>query len=216
MRLLDKLERPFGWISIGHLPVYVVSAQGLLYLWTLIHPGQEAWLAMDPQAVLAGEWWRLLTFLFLIPFENPLFVLLFLYFQYVCGETLENEWGSFRFTFFYLVGAMGCMVAAFIGGYGLSGAFYLNDTVFLAFAALYPDLQILLLGLIPIRVKWLAWFTWILIALGFKAAPTWGLRLAILISLSNYFLFFSASHVRSLVGFVRRMNHKRRYRDWNE
>jgi hypothetical protein len=111
---------------------------------------------------------------------------------------------------------MGCMVAAFIGGYGLSGAFYLNDTVFLAFAALYPDLQILLLGLIPIRVKWLAWFTWILIALGFKAAPTWGLRLAILISLSNYFLFFSASHVRSLVGFVRRMNHKRRYRDWNE
>jgi hypothetical protein len=215
MNLLDKLERSLGWLAIGNLPVYVVSAQAILYIWSMIYPGQEALLTMEPALVANGEWWRVITFLFLVPFQHPLWTFLFLYFQFLCGQTLEREWGSFRLTIFYLTGAAGCIAAAFVAGYDLSAAFYLNETIFLAFAALYPDFQILLFFVLPIRIKWIAWFTWIRIIIGIAGAP-WILKLAILISLSNYFLFFSRSHVEALVGYFRRVAHRRRYKDWNE
>jgi len=55
-----------------------------------------------------------LTFLFLVPFKNPIFVFLYLYFQYLCGVALEDEWGSFKFTLFYLTGVLTTIAAAFL------------------------------------------------------------------------------------------------------
>jgi hypothetical protein len=213
MNVLNRLERSLGWIAVGNLPVYVVSAQAILYIWNMVNPGQEALLTMEPARVMAGEWWRVLTFLFLVPFQHPLWTLLFLYFQFLCGQALENEWGSFRLTLFYLVGAIGCIVAAFIAGFDLEAAFYLNETIFLAFAALYPEFQILLFFVLPVKIKWIAWFTWARILLGIFGAP-WILKLAILISLSNYFLFFSKDHAQALTSWVRLKWHRRRYKDF--
>jgi hypothetical protein len=214
MTFLNKLERHFGWIAIGNLPLYVVSAQAILYLWAMVNPGQEALLTMEPNLVRAGEYWRVFTFLFLVPFSHPLWAALYLYFQFICGQALENEWGSFRLTVFYLTGAIGCIAAAFIAGYDLQAAFYLNETVFLAFAALYPDFQILLFFILPIRIKWIAWISWARIAYGIFGAP-WLLKLAILVSLSNYILFFSAGHARWVVDFVQRKVRRHKYRDFN-
>jgi len=215
MNFLNKLERNAGWLAIGNLPVYVVAAQAILYIWGMLNPGSEALLTMEPHLVRAGEYWRIFTFLFLVPFQHPLWTALFLYFQFICGQALENEWGSFRLTIFYLTGAVGCIAAAFIAGYDLSAAFYLNETIFLAFAALYPDFQILLFFVIPIRIKWIAWFTWARIALGIFGAPGL-LKVAILVSLSNYFLFFAGPHYRSVRERIERWNHRRRYRGFNE
>ncbi|MBV9080962.1 MAG: rhomboid family intramembrane serine protease [Elusimicrobia bacterium] len=209
---LNRLERSLGWLAIGNLPVYVVTAQAILYVWTLVNPGNEHLLVMQPDLVLHGEVWRLLTFLFLIPFQSILWAFFYLYFQYVCGVTLEQEWGSFRFTLFYLVGALGCIAGAFIAGQDLTSAFYLNETVFLAFAALYPDYEILLFLILPIRIKWLAWLTWAQILFGFVMSP-WLFRLAILVSLSNYFLFFSESHYQSLSAAWQRRQNRRRHKD---
>lgn len=130
----------------------------------------------------------------------------------MCGQALENEWGSFRLTLFYVVGALGCIAGAFVAGYDLNAAFYLNETIFLAFAALYPEFQILLFFILPVKIKWLAWFTWGRIILGIIGAP-WILKLAILISLSNYFIFFSKSDVASIAGWVRLRMHRRRFKD---
>lgn len=215
MNLLTKLERHVGWLAIGNLPVYVVSAQAILYLWIMMNPGQEGLLTMEPAAVLAGDWWRILTFLFLVPFQHPLWTALFLYFQFLCGQSLESEWGSFRLTMFYVTGAIGCIVAAFIAGYDLSAAFYLNETIFLAFAALYPEFSILLFFVIPVKIKWLAWFTWARIIFGIIGAPGI-LKVAILISLSNYFLFFSKSHIDALRATIRRINYRRQTKDGSE
>lgn len=213
MNLLNKLERPLGWMAVGNLPIYVVAAQAILYLWGLAYPGQEHLLTMEPSRVMAGEWWRVLTFLFLVPFQNVLFTALYLYFQFVCGQALENEWGSFRLTMYYLLGAAGCIVGAFVAGTDLQSAFYLNETIFLAFAALYPDFRILLFFIIPVKIKWIAWFAWARILLVIFYAP-WIFKLAVLISLSNYFFFFSKTHVESVTAWVRLRAHRRRFKDF--
>lgn len=215
MNLINRLERSFGWMAIGHLPIYVVTAQALLYVWIMLNPGAEHLLMLDPWAVRNGEVWRLLTFLFLIPFQNVIFTFFFLYFQYLCGVALEEEWGSFPFTIFYGVGALSAIAASFLVGGNTQGAFYLNETIFLAFAAIHPNFTLLLFFILPIKVKWIAWFTWGRILLGVYAAPLlW--KIAIFISLSNYVLFFSGHHVTTLIEFVRRVRHRQKYKDFNQ
>ncbi len=215
MELINKLERRLGWLAIGGLPVYVVAAQAILFLWSYLNPGADAYLIMDPvRVVQANEWWRILTFLFLLPAQGPIWALFSLYFQYVCGQALEREWGSFRLTLYYLMGALGCIAAAFIVGRDLSAAFFLNETIFLGFASLYPDFQVLLFFIIPVRVKWIAWFVWARIALTFFAAPG-RYKVGILVSLLNYFVFFGPDHVRWVIETYRRIQHRRRYRGYD-
>ncbi len=212
MNFLNRLERGLGWITIGQLPIYIVTAQALLYIWTMLNPEAGHMLVLDPAAVRNGEYWRLLTFLFLIPFQNVIFTFFFLYFQYLCGVALEEEWGSFPLTLFYLTGAAGAIAASFLVGGNTQGAFYLNETIFLAFAVLHPNFTLLLFFIIPLKVKWVAWFTWARIALGlYGAPPIW--KAAIIISLANYFLFFSKHHFDFVRDAWRSYQHRRRYKD---
>ena len=85
-----------------------------------------------------------------------------MYFYYFLGSTLENVWGTFRFNLYYLVGLIGAVIAAFFTGYGTST--YLNLSLFLAFAFLFPDHEILLFFFFPIKMKYLAYVDWILFA----------------------------------------------------
>lgn len=200
-------------MAIGHLPIYVVTAQSLLYLWVMLNPEADHLLMLDPLAVRNGEYWRLLTFLFIVPFQNVVFTFLYLYFQYLCGVTLEQEWGSFPLSVFYLVGALGAIAGSFLVGGNTNGAFYFNETLFLAFAALYPNFTLLLFFVLPVKVKWIAWFTWVRILFGlYGSTALW--KLAILISLSNYFLFFSKTHFDQVRDWIRAWQHRRRFKDF--
>jgi hypothetical protein len=196
-----------------------VAAQALLFVWTLQTPEAIYWLALDPAAVAAGEVWRVVTFLFIIPMQiqhsalGLLLVFFYLYFQYICGVALEDEWGSFAFTLFYLTGALSTIAAAFLVGGDAIGAFYLNETIFLAFAAVHPNFQVLLFFILPIKVKWIAWVAWARILWGFAEAPMlW--KFAILLSLSNYFLFFGRQHWEQVQNLLEHWRHKRRFKDW--
>ena len=205
-------------MAIGHLPIYIVSAQAILYLWIMINPEAGHLLLLDPIAIRNGEIWRLLTFLFIIPFEygtfGVIFTFFFLYFQYICGLALEEEWGSFPLTIFYLIGAAGAVAASYLVGGNTQGAFYFNEGIFLAFAALNPNFTILLFFILPIKVKWIAWFIWFRIILGIFTVPLiW--KAAILISLANYFLFFSQMHVMQAIELYRRWRHHQKYKDLN-
>ncbi len=200
-------------MAIGRLPVYIVAAQAILYVWTLQSPDAMHWLIMDPYAVQNGEYWRVLTFLFIVPLQNPFFAFFYLYFQYLCGVALEDEWDSFRFTMFYLVGALVSIAAAFLVGGDVNGAFYLNETTFLAFAAMHPNFQVLFFFIIPIRVKWIAWLAWAQIIWTSLSLPLiW--KAAVLLSLSNYFLFLGSHHATHLRDLIYYLRHKFRHKDW--
>ncbi len=214
MSVLTALERKIGWITIHHLPIYIVTAQAILYVWGMINPGALSLLTLDRAAVIYGrEYWRLLTVLFVTPVQNPLFAIFFHYLFYAYGSALEYEWGSFRFTLFYLTGAVATAAASFLFG-NWDGAFYLNTTIFLAFAAVHPDFQLLLFFVLPIKIKWLAWLTWAWLLYTMIVSPL-PVKVAILISLFNYFLFFARQHGSDCLAYFRRLRHRRRYKDWN-
>ena len=195
MKFYQKLERYLSWMAIEDLPLYVVAASGLIYLFELMNPGFSNLLILDPARVLNGEIWRLLTFIFIPPPMHPLFIFFWLYLIYVFGMALEEAWGSFPFTLFYLLGILAHLVSAF---FILKGPLYdtdLNLSLFLAFTILFPEMELLLFFIIPVKVKYLAILSWLWIVWQILTQP-FIVGVATLVHLINYFIFFGPEHWR--------------------
>lgn len=195
--MLKQLERKFGRLAIPHLTVYLVAGQVFFFLALLANPGLMGQMVLVPAAVMEGEVWRLLTFVFIPPFtENAvwlIFVFFALYLLWLMGEALEQNWGAFRYNLFLLVGWIATVASAWVQPAAPTTNAYLLGSVFLAFAFLYPDFQLLLFLIIPVKVKWLAALVWVLYGLGFLNALTageWGGALAIAAPVANFLLFF--------------------------
>ena len=157
MNWLDKLEKRLGRFAIKGLMMYIVAITGVVYAFSYFDNGRFVIgkLMLIPQLVLRGEVWRLVTYIFIPPNTSIMWILFTLYFYYMVGNALEQEWGSFKFNMFYLTGMIGTTIAAFITGYGAT-SLYLNLSLFLAFAKIYPDFELLLFFVIPVKVKYLA------------------------------------------------------------
>ena len=141
------------FIVIGTLIVWLFSAMDTTRLFT-------SFLTFNPAAVLHGQVWRLITFIF-IPQSSGIWLLLFLYFYYFIGSTLEREWGSGRFTIYYLMGILLTVIYGFIVYFVTGRPFtltsnYINLSMFFAFATLYPEQRVLVFYIIPVKIKWLA------------------------------------------------------------
>ena len=211
MRWLDSLEKRFGAWSIPQFPLFIVLANLAIYLLSQAQPLFVSQLTLDPAAIASGQWWRVLTFLFIPPLTHPLILALWLYLLYQYSQALENEWGEFRFCFFYLIGAAATAVTAVFLVHAPLSNVPLNTTLFLAFATLYPDFELLLFFIIPVKVKYIAWFVW----LGLLYVVLRGdvvTRMAIAASLFNYFLFFGPSLWESLKLRIEVFNNRRRFK----
>ena len=162
---IDRFAYSHPRFGIPNLMLYIVIANAVTYALT-VFAGSSAlsFLEFDLYHLLHGEVWRLVTFV-LLPFSyRPLSLFIMLSFYYFVGGTLEREWGTAKFTLYYLSGMILSVLSTVIlslatGYYGwsLSDAYYINLTLFLAFAALYPDAQIMFYMVIPLKAKWLAW-----------------------------------------------------------
>jgi len=198
MNILNTIERKLGRYAIKQLIVYIVGINALIYMLRIGLPQSDAigklWL--DPQLIMQGEVWRLITWIFIPPPASLIWIFFILYFYYMIGIGLEQEWGSFRFNIYYFTGVAGTVLAAFIIGYG-STALYLNLSLFLAFAYIYPDFEILLFFILPVKIKYLAWLNWAFIAFTVITKPI-PEKVAALVSISNFFLFFGSDIVSTL------------------
>jgi len=204
MSWLDRLELRFGRLGIPDLITYVVAGRAIAFLVALAHPEYPAFLILDPLAVRRGEVWRLVTYLFTPPqllpgiFGGWLGVLIQLYFTWLVGRALEEAWGEFRFTLYYGIGGLATAVAALVILPVPATPDFLDLSLFLAFATVFPEMPILLFFVIPVKVKWLGWLS----AAGLAWSFLWtGLaaRLAILVAFTNYFVFFQPQ----IVGWFR-------------
>ncbi len=158
--------------------------------------------------ILQGQVWRLISFVF-IPLDSRLiYFALSTYLYWMIGTTLEREWGSTKFTLFYMVGVVLNMLLGFLTGYATMS--YVNLSMFFAFATLYPNTQFLIFFFIPVKVKWLAWldaafFAWSVIR--YMLGGHFLYALIPLLAIANYFLFFSADFAR-LFGRVKHKTSK--------
>jgi membrane associated rhomboid family serine protease len=192
MKWLNKLERRFGSYAIRDLMKYIVILNALAFVLVYIDPTGTFYnkLVLDPAMVFKGQVWRLVTFVFLPPSFSLLWVALTLYFYYSIGVALEHEWGSFRFNMYYLIGMLGTIAVSLIFGFPAT-ALFINLSLFLAFARLYPDYEILIFYMLPVKIKYIAILDWLYFASAILLGSMPSKVIAI-VSLINYFLFFGA------------------------
>jgi len=216
MNWINKLERKFGRYAIPNLMFYIIMMYAVGFVILLINPTFFLqYLTLDAAAVLRGQIWRIFTFIMEPPNTSLFWILFSLYLYYFIGKNLEMVWGSFRFNLYFFSGVLFHVIAAILVYLltGLSlpmGTHYLNLSLFLVFAALFPDVQFSLYFIIPIKVKWLALLdvAFFVYAVMQAFMPTYGGNplygiyykanaLAAVVSLLNFLLFFVSSRKAS-------------------
>ena len=194
MTVLDRLERRFGYLAVPGLLRYVAAFSALAFVLYKLDASYLALIDLDRQAILHGQLWRLVTYIFVpalgsvLPmpdWANAAFYVLFLIW---IGNGLEQEWGAFKVTAFFVLGMIGTTVAAIIFGATYSNAMLISS-LFFAFARLFPDTIIYVAFLIPVKVRWLAWIYAVILLIGFVAGSL-SYRMALVAALANYFIFF--------------------------
>ena len=209
----DKLQRKLGRYAIPNLMLYIIAGMGFVFLVDMVvYPvtgfSASYYFSFNRALILRGQIWRLITFIFIPQSYNALFLILSLYFYWMIGSALQGQWGSFRFNLYYLCGIIGCVAAGMLTGY--TSNTFLNMSLFLAFALIYPDFTVLMLVL-PVKVKWLALIDAVLMLLMFITA-SWPERLAEIISLANLALFFWRDGYLTIKNAYRRYQWKQNWR----
>ena len=206
MRFIDKLERKYGRYGIENLTMYIIISYVLGYALMYINPGALSMLSLNVTKILQGQVWRLITWIVYPPStSSPLwFVIAILFFYYPISASLEHTWGKFKFTLYILSGMIFTVISAFIlhfvmGGVldGLGGiifsTYYISLSIFLAYSLTYPDMTVLLMFVIPIKMKWMSIVYAALVIYDvarYFMNGAWFMALPIIASLLNFVIFF--------------------------
>ena len=190
---IDRFCAKHPRFGISNLMLYIVIGQVAVFILDLFFRGMLSsyWLPFSRDLILHGQVWRLVTFIFL-PSDsgNPFFLLLGCYFYYWIGTMLEREWGTARFTLFYLSGVVLSVLSGMI--LGITDIYYINLSIFWVIATLYGELQVLLFFVIPIKMKWMALIDVALILVAVIQNLMYGSWVGALLPLAsfvNYFIF---------------------------
>jgi len=196
MRYLDKLERRIGFIAIPGLIRAIVTLNVLVFVLVYLNKGFDSYLALDIARIRAGEVWRLITYIFVPQMSHPLLVLIALWFLWYVGDRLEQAWGPFRVTLYFLVGMVGTTAAALLSNSQFSNQM-LFTTLFFAFAHFYPEEVIYVFFILPLKIKWIAWVYAGFLLLAFVTESN-SYRLALIAALGNYFIFFGPETIQKV------------------
>lgn len=177
---MSKFEKKFGKYAIKNLTLIIVAAYVIGYVLLRTNINIVTKLTLDPYQILQGEVWRLFSWILIPPTAMArgmeFFAIIMLLFYYSIGTTLERTWGAYRYNvyvfsgmgftilsaflylgFLYLTGGNLLEIAMQSFGYSLRfSTYYINLSIFLAFAATYPDAHVLLMFVIPVKMKWMA------------------------------------------------------------
>lgn len=175
MNWLNKLQRKYGRFAIPNLIVWLIGAYGIGFVLNMMYPEAVSFLSFNPYLICHGQIWRLVTWIFQPVNTNIFWLLISMMFYYQLGMNLERVWGTFRFNVYLLGGMLFTVVGSmlfYLIVYMIFGeamavttstlmsafvsTYYVNMSLYLAFAVMYPDLQVMLYFIIPVKVKWMA------------------------------------------------------------
>ena len=228
----NGLRRKLEKYAIPNLTLYLIICYGIGYLMQYLVPAGYQYVMLDPFLVLKGQVWRLVTWILIPPdSSNIFFVLITLYLYYSLGGLLERIWGTYKYNVYLFSGLLFTILGAFVlCGYSvLMGAqptmytglyllnngsavyfgqfstYYINMSIFLACAASIPDVQVLLMFIFPIKVKWLGIVYGIILLVNCiqGGIATW---IVVIFSLLNFLVFFlrSKGKMHLSVGQIKR------------
>lgn len=224
---MTNFEKKYGRYAIKDLPVMLILCYGVGYLMQMISPEFFKFLTLDPYQIVHGQIWRVFTWIVIPPSELNLFTFIMLAFYYFVGNTLEKTWGTYRFNVYLFSGMLftvlgsfvslaffnhffktailipGMKEASFAAGSMLFSTYYINMSILLAFAATFPETEVLLMFVFPIKMKWLG-LVYIgttivnIIEVSEKAGPlaAYFMRIAVVSSLLNFVVFLISNRKR--------------------
>lgn len=209
MNWLNKLERKMGRLAIPNLMIWLIGAYTIGFVLTQILPSAALYLMLSPYHILHGQVWRLVTWIFMPTSSSMIDLLFFALLYYQLGMALERNWGTFRFNVYIFGGMLFTVLGAFILygimmlmtgngvgaeliSYSIASGFstnYIYMSIFLAFAVMYPNLQLYIMFIIPIKMKWMAVVYGVMTVIQFFTSG-WAGKVAIFMSLLNFIIFF--------------------------
>ncbi len=238
MNFLNKMERKIGKYAISNLSLYLILGYVLGYILQFINPAIVDFLTLNPYLILHGQIWRLVTWIIIPPSSFDLFTIVMLMFYYSVGTNLERTWGTFYYNVYLFMG----MIFTVIGGFLIMGisyvpafnsfvtrelygtgtyfllvarsfsTYFVNMSIFLGFAATFPEVQVLLMFIIPIKVKWMGIAYGALLVVQFLQSDIVG-KIIIGASLLNFVVFFLMT--RSGIGMRISPRQVRRRHEYN-
>ena len=233
---LNKLERKIGKYAIKNLSRYLIGAYAIGYLLYFLSYAAKVdilgYLTLEPYFIIHHlQLWRLISWV-LIPYNSLsglgiIFAVIMMILYYQLGMALERTWGAFRFNVYIFGGMILTIIGAFVlhgicvalygSGYimltgpigNMFSTSYINQSIFLAFAVCYPNMEVMLYFILPVKMKWMAIFYAILIVVDIIVSG-WAGRIAIIASVLNFVIFFFSN--RQVRDTLRRFGPKEMHR----
>jgi hypothetical protein len=193
MSLINSLESKFGRFAIPGLVNILAGFQVAVWVMLLLQPDFFNFLVLDRGRVFTGEVWRLVTWAFIPTTGSPIWLFLMVWVMIMIGRALEHAWGAFRVNLYIFGGLLSVMVGALVFGFNPIGV-PLYTTLFLAFAMMYPNQELLVFFVLPVKVKYLGMIAGALLLLNFISTPSD--RLPILFSVLNFLVAFGPSTIK--------------------
>ena len=202
MKILKSLRRKFNQFcyqnrnkGIPNLMLYISIGTAIVYVLSQMDKSSTLYnaLCFDRDLILQGQVWRLFTYVFTFNAGNILFMLVSLLCYFSLGRAMENSWGTFRFNLFYFTGVVMMDIFCMLFGGFRADVYYLNMSLFLGYATLYPNAGFLLFFIIPVKAWIFALFDLIITfsdVVRLTVAGLFPYNLFPLIAIANYFLFF--------------------------
>ena len=214
--LKNKIERFVRQHAIPNLSLYVVLCYGFGYLLEFVNSSFIGYLTLNPYAILHGQVWRLFTWVLVPPSSSNIFyVLIAMLFYYSIGTSLERTWGTYNYNVYIFSGLGMTIIGAFVvmaisyllygeallAGYAPSwfayiaqyfSTYYITMSIFLAYAATFPNAIVLFMFILPVKVKWLGIIYGVILAFEFvqyALGGGWFVCVAMVASLANFGIF---------------------------
>lgn len=221
---ISSFERKFGRYAIPNLSLILVMCYVAGYVISLVNPVFMSYLRLDPYQIIHGQVWRLFTWIISPPESLSIFTIIMLFFYYSIGTSLEHVWGTYRYNVYILGGMLITVIASFLSmgvcylmfdawlqAFGAENVFagcavmfstyFINMSIFLAYAITFPENYVLLMFVIPVKVKWLGIIYGVILVLdmivtfvgGLSNPFYWFRAVAIGASLLNFLIFWLRS-----------------------
>ena len=153
---LRVVVQKLDFVGIPNLAPLLCAMAGMAFLAKAMGGASVERFLFDPVLVLQGEWWRLFGFPVSDGLDNPLYLIFYVLYLYFVINALESHWGPGPLTVFLGLGYISALAASFLTMQPLSIWFYILENVSLAFGTLFPDMELYIYFVLPVKAKWLA------------------------------------------------------------